>query len=320
MPFAELPRPAPGEVLLVSTCYEHGKASWGGLLGEIGGRRDGDVVPLEDGRVRLRLVGGREWDYMHGGNVPALVPEGASMQVAVLADIPVVHGGDGPLLVDLASVPGRGVRVPPARLGEILLDLRDGPLTFDDLVRGMDLRGMYEGDAGEPEFPVPATAPPKRDFPSLPATEVSVLVRTCFDDEDGWRGLLTALGGVDADGWVGTDLDLDEIDVENYPLTAVVVDDRAFEDLQPGQVPALVPAREHTTLVALADARTFAEPGRPLTVVDLYDAPGNVAVLPARKVGSLACNLDLANMDFFEFVLEKGAHPWWDDRPSGDGG
>ncbi|MEU9409863.1 hypothetical protein AB0E08_29815 [Streptomyces sp. NPDC048281] len=97
---------------------------------------------------------------------------------------------------------------------------------------------------------------------------------------------------------------MDEIGVEHYPLTALVVDNPAFEGLQPGQVPALVPPEEHTTLVALADARTFTEPGRPLTVVDLYDSPGLQAVLPSREVGSMACNLEIANMDFHEFVAE----------------
>ena len=35
----------------------------------------------------------------------------------------------------------------------------------------------------------------------------------------------------DEDGWVGADPDLDEIDVEHYPLAALVVDDRSFVQL-----------------------------------------------------------------------------------------
>nr|WP_225991225.1 hypothetical protein [Actinomadura montaniterrae] len=265
-----------------------------------------------DGDVRLRLVEGPAWNSLHGGNVPAVVPDGDSaQQVAVLADIPVAYGGSGPLLIDLAGAPGRGVRVPSARLGEILIALTSGTLTFDQLVRDMDVTGMYQGDRGRPAFPAPA-APPHRAFPVLPATDAALLVRTCFDDEDGWHALLADLHGADEKGWVGADLDPDEIDVENYPLMARVVDDRAFEDLQPGQVPALVPPEVHTTLVALADARTFAEAGRPLTVVDLYDTPGQPAVLPCNKVGSLACNLEIANMDFHEFVAQKDVKPWWE--------
>ncbi|MEU8975392.1 hypothetical protein AB0D11_40310 [Streptomyces monashensis] len=312
MSFPELPQPAPGEVLLVCTCYGDGRALWGGLLGEIGARREDDGLVLGDDGVRLRTVEDRGWDYLHGGNVPALVPYGSRVPpVAVLADIPVVYGGDGPLLVDLAAIPGRGVRVPPARLGEILAALLDGSLAFDDLVRDMDRYGMYQGDGGRPAYPAPAM-PPRRSFPSLPSTAAALLVRTCFDDEDGWRALVDELGGADAEGWVGADLDPDEIDVEHYPLTALVVDDRVFESLQPGQVPALVPPGEHTTLVALADARTLSERGRPLTVVDLYDTPGQPAVLPCREVGSMACNLEIANMDFYEFVAEEGIEPWWE--------
>ncbi|GAA1724995.1 DUF6924 domain-containing protein [Streptomyces yatensis] len=311
MSFPELPQPAPGEVLLVCTCYKDGEALWGGLVDGIGGRREGHALILEGG-VRLRLVEGQGWDYLHGGNVPALVPGGGLVPpVVVLADIPVVYGGDGPLLVDLAVIPGRGVRVPPARLGEILAALLGGRLAFDDLVRDMDVYGMYQGDGGRPAFPTP-TVPPLRSFPALPATEAALLVRTSFDDEEGWRALLDELGGADEDGWVGADVDPDEIDPEHYPLTALVVDDRAFEGLGPGQVPVLVPPTEHTTLVALADATTFAEPGRPLTVVDLYDTPGQSAVLPCRHVGSLVCNLEISNMDFHEFVAVEGIEPWWE--------
>ncbi|MEW2304343.1 hypothetical protein AB0958_31035 [Streptomyces sp. NPDC006655] len=313
MSFAELPQPAPGEVLLICTCYENGRALRGGLLDEIAARREDDRLILEGSGVRLRMVEDSGWDYLHGGNIPALVPGSSPVPpVAVVADIPVVYGGDGPLLVDLAAMPGRGVRIPSARLGEILAVLLDGALTFDDLVLGMDRYGTYQGDGGRPAFPTPTSTPPHRSFPPLPSTAAALLVRTCFDDEAGWQALLGELGGTDADGWVGADLDPDEIDEEHYPLTALVVSDPAFEGLQPGQVPALVPPDEHTTLVALADARTFAEPGRPLTVVDLYDSPGQQAVLPCREVGSMACNLEIANMDFHEYVAEEGMKPWWE--------
>ncbi|MFE2102195.1 DUF6924 domain-containing protein [Streptomyces sp. NPDC059468] len=312
MSFPGLPRPAPGEVLLISTCYEDGKALWGGLLNEIGGHREGDVLVLGGSGARLRPVEDRGWDDLHGGNVPALVSGGGLVPpVVVLADIPVVYGGGGPLLVDLAAIPGRGVRAPSARLGEILAALLGGVLAFDDLVRDMDKYGVYQGDGGRPAFPAP-TLPTGRSFPALPSTAAALLVRTSFDDEHGWRSLLDELGGADEDGWVGTDPDPDETDVEHYPLGALVVDDRAFADLLPGQVPALIPPGEHTTLVALADARTFAEPGRPLTVVDLYDTPGQTAVLPCSIVGSMACNLEIGNMDFHEFVAEERMEPWWE--------
>src|SRR5689334_2223493 len=104
----ELPRPAPGDVLLVCTFYQDGNASWGGLLNEIGGHQDGDVRVLGDGGVRLRLVADPGWNYLHGGDVPALIPGGGSVPpVVVLVDIPVVSGGDGPLLVDVTAIPGR---------------------------------------------------------------------------------------------------------------------------------------------------------------------------------------------------------------------
>ncbi|WP_328400276.1 DUF6924 domain-containing protein [Nocardia sp. NBC_00403] len=317
MSLPKLSQPVTGDVLLVCTCYEDGTALWGKLLHEIAARREGDVLVVGGSGVRLRPIEDCGWHFLHGGNVPALVADGGPVPpVVVLADIPVVYGGDGPLLVDLAAIPGRGVRVPSARLGEILADLLGGALTFDHLVRDMDVCGMYQGDGGRPAFPAP-TALPHRFFPALPATAGVLLVRTFFDDEEGWRALLDELGGADEDGWVGADLDSDEIDEEHYPLTALVVDDRAFDGLLPAQVPAQVPppkehTEERTALVVLADARTFAEPGRPLTVVDLHDTPGQTAVLPCRMVGSMACNLEIGNMDFYEFVAVEDTEPWWE--------
>ncbi|MEU7631500.1 hypothetical protein AB0C34_16160 [Nocardia sp. NPDC049220] len=318
MSFPKLPQPEPGEVLLVCACYEDGTALWGGLQDEIGGRREGDVLVIGDSGVRLRPIEDDGWDSLYGGNVPALVADGGQApSVVVLADVSVGYGGDGPLLVDLAAVPGRGVRVAPDRLGEILADLLSGALTFDHLVSDMDVCGMYQGDGGQPAFPAP-TATPRREFPTLPSSAGVLLVRTFFDDEEGWGALLDELGGTDDDGRVGADLDPDEIDVDHYPLTALVVDDRDFDGLRSGQVPALVSAREEdidelTTMVVLADARTFAEPDRPLTVVDLYDTPGQPAVLPCRMVGSMACNLEISNMDFFEFVAVADTQPWWEE-------
>ncbi|MFL4945806.1 DUF6924 domain-containing protein [Streptomyces sp. MMS24-I31] len=107
MSFPKLPQPTPGEVLLVCTCYEDGRALWGGLLDEIGARREDDGLVFGGSGVRLRIVADGGWDYLHGGNIPALVPDSSPVPpVVVLADILVVYGGDGPLLVDLAAIPG----------------------------------------------------------------------------------------------------------------------------------------------------------------------------------------------------------------------
>ena len=64
MPIPALPQPAPGEVLLVCTCYDDGKALWGEVLDGIGGGRDGDVLVLADGAVRLRPVENAAWDFL----------------------------------------------------------------------------------------------------------------------------------------------------------------------------------------------------------------------------------------------------------------
>ncbi|RSN52208.1 DUF6924 domain-containing protein [Actinomadura sp. WAC 06369] len=311
MSFPELPPAADGEVLLVSSCYAGEEAQWGGVLGEVAGCRHGDVLVLGSGEVRLRLVANTGWGLLYGGNLPALVPaEGAASPVVVLVDDRMVYGGGGPLLVDLALIPGRAVRVRSDSLREVLAAMLDGALTFDDLVRDMDTSGVYQGGDGRPAFPAPVWKP-HRNFPGLASTAEALLVRTSFEDEDGWQALLAEFGGIDEDGWVGADLAPSDFDVEDYPLAALVVDDRTFEGLHPGQVPALVPPGNPPTLVALADTRTFTDSGRPLTVVDLYDTPGQLAVLPWHRVGSMACNLQIANMDFHDYVAREGTRPWW---------
>jgi hypothetical protein len=201
------------------------------------------------------------------------------------------------LLVDLQDIPGRGVRVEADELGRVLTELLGGSLRFDELVRGMDRFGTYHGDGGAPATPTPTTVV-RASFPQLPASETTLLVRTDFTDDQGWRALMGALGESDENGR----LPESEASYDHIDLSAFVVDDRAFEHLQAGQVPALVPPDEHTTMVALADAASMADPAHLLLVVDLYDTPGQAARIPLAEAGSMAVNLEIANMDFADFV------------------
>jgi uncharacterized protein DUF6924 len=296
MPYPKLPAPGRGEVLFVCTCYDYDdEARWGSAAEDLGGHCDGDVIALEDSEVRLRLVQDPSWDFLHGGNFPALTPEGApAPRVIILADIPVVHGGFAPLLVDLREIPGRGVRVPTDKLKDVLPKLLGGLMRFDELVHGMDRSGCYQGDDFDAKTATPTTVV-RTAFPRLPATDVTLLVRTDFADEHSWHALLSALepGDEDTSGNEAGD---------NPKLAATVVDDRRYAQLQPGQVPSLVPPDEHTTMVALADAATMADPAHPLLVVDLYDTPGQVTRVPLAEAGLMAVNLEIANLDFSDFV------------------
>ncbi|MGP3973109.1 DUF6924 domain-containing protein [Streptomyces sp. 8N114] len=296
MPYPKLPVPAPGEVLVICACYEEGRAQWDEVLRALGGRREGDTVALGDGGVRLRLAENPRWDFLHGGNFPALVGEGSAAPLAVIVDISAVYGSPDVLLVDLRDIPGRGVRVPAMALGHVLTELLGGSLHFDDLVRGMDRFGVYQGANDAPAVPTPTTVV-RTGFPRLPACDVTLLVRTDFSDDRGWRALLAALGESDGDGQLPMGEEFSDVD-----MCALVVDDRRFAHLQPGQVPALVPPAEHTTMVALADAATMADPAHPLFVVDLYDTPGQATRIPLAEAGLMAVNLELANVDFGDFV------------------
>jgi len=298
MSYPMLPIPAAGEVLLVSTCYEDDRARWDQVLQTLGGRRDGDALVLADGVVRLRLVENPRWDSLYGGNFPALVPAGSQAPVVALADIPAAYGEGAVLLVDLCEVPGRGVRVPTESLGRVLTGLFAGTFRFDELVEGMDRYGDYRGDGEEPATRTP-TAVIRTSFPPLPAIEATLLVRTDFNDEGGWRTLLDGLGELDDEN--RTQVDFEDLEEGEAGFGALVVDDREFESLQPGQVPVLVPSKADVTMVALADAVTLADPALPLLVVDLYDTPGQAIRIPLAEAGSMAANLEISNMDFAEF-------------------
>lgn len=298
MSYPMLPIPATGEVLLVSTCYKDDRALWDEVLQTLGGHRDGDVLVLADEGVRLRLVENPLWNSLYGGNFPALVPAGSQAPVVALADIPAAYGGGAVLLVDLREIPGRGVRVPTESLDRVLAGLFAGTLRFDELVEGMDRYGDFQGDGEEPATPTP-TDVIRTSFPPLPAIEATLLVRTDFNDEHGWRNLLDGLGELDHEN--RTHADFDNLDEGEVGFEALVVDDREFESLQPGQVPALVPPKADVTMVALADAVTLADPDLPLLVVDLYDTPGQAIRIPLAEVGSMAANLEISNMDFSEF-------------------
>jgi len=297
MPYPKLPAPAPGEALLTCACYEQDTPLWNGVLRALGGRRDGDVLALADGSVRLRLARHPGWGSLHGGNVPALLPESCEAPpVAVLADTAAVYGGHLLLLVDLRDVPGRGVRIPADRLASVLRSVLDGSLRFDRLVRDMDRMGIHGGDGGAPATPTP-TAVVRRTYPQLPAGDGTLLVRTDFADGAGWQSLLDALGERDEDGlFTGEGL------TEGPELFADLVEGPEFAHLQPGQVPALVPPATHPVMVVLADAEALADPAHPLLAVDLYDTPGQAARVPLAEIGSMAVNLEIANMDFGDFV------------------
>lgn len=302
MSYPMLPLTRAGEVLLVATHYENSQTAWDHVPESLGGHWDADGhLVLRESGIRLRAVKDAGWDDLQGGNFPALVPDGSRAPVAALADITVTCGAGPVLLIDLLDVPGRGTRVPAGSLARVLTGLCEGTIRFDELIHEMDVTGTYLGGYGAPSNPTP-TAVVSAGFPQFPAVEadaVTLLVRTDFGDPDGWRSLLDELGGVDEANM--TKIDFDSIQAHESSLTSLVVDDRAFESLQPGQIPALVQPGTQFTMVALADDVTMADPAHPLLVVDLYDTPGHAIRIPLNVVGSMACNLEIANMDFYEY-------------------
>lgn len=289
-------------MLLVATCYEDAEAKWDNVPEALGGRWDGeDSLILGESGIRLRAVKDPGWNDLYGGSIPALVPEGSQAPVVALADVGVIFGAEAVLLIDLREVPGRGAHVLAKQLERVLSGLREGNIRFDELVHEMDTTGTYLGGFGAPSSPTP-TAVVRSDFPRLPAVEtdeITLLVRTDFSDPESWRALLDELGGADENNM--TEIDFERIMAHKSSLNSLVVDDRGYESLQPGQIPALMPPGTQFTMVALADGATMADPARSLLVVDLYDTPGHAIRVPLNVVGAMASNLEVGNMDFYEY-------------------
>ncbi|WP_157856028.1 DUF6924 domain-containing protein [Streptomyces aureocirculatus] len=124
--------------------------------------------------------------------MPTLVQQQPAPPLAVLVDSSCVYGGDGVLLVDLRHIPGRGVRVRASRLGSVVGALEGSSLHFDDLVRGMDRFGFYQGDNGPPKVVTPTTVI-RAGFPPLPAVADTLLVRTDFSDATSWKTIVSFL-------------------------------------------------------------------------------------------------------------------------------
>jgi hypothetical protein len=88
-----LPLTQAGEVLLVATHCEDSQARWDHVPDSLGGHWDGnDFLLLGESGIRLRGAKDPGWDYLQGGNFPALVPEGSQAPVVALADITVTCG------------------------------------------------------------------------------------------------------------------------------------------------------------------------------------------------------------------------------------
>src|SRR5262245_18387309 len=96
----------------------------------------------------------------------------------------------------------------------------------------------------------------------LPSIENSLLLRTDFSDDAAWASLCEAVQQPHEDG---------------FKAYVACINDPAYDGLTVEQLMALAPKGDQCgqhSFAFVADRMTFANPERPVLVVDLYDEPG----------------------------------------------
>lgn len=134
-------------------------------------------------------------------------------------------------------------------------------------------------------------------MPSLPESDIYLLVRTYFGDDAGWDALTAVIG---------------EGSEEGFFANVEYVDDRQFEGFSVEELQAAHPHREDGwDVMYVADERTIKEPVHPLLLVRV----GSSEELPFRCRADLLyeidANLSLANLDWDDFrdqVDESGVY------------
>jgi hypothetical protein len=124
-------------------------------------------------------------------------------------------------------------------------------------------------------------------MPSLPESEVYLLVRTYFGDDQAWAALRKLI---------------EEGSDDEFYANVEYVDDHQFDGFSPEALEAIHPHRSNEwDVMYVADQRSLSEPAHPLLVVRV----GSSEDLPFRCRADLLyevdANLSLANLDWDDF-------------------
>jgi len=124
----------------------------------------------------------------------------------------------------------------------------------------------------------------------FPSAEESLLIRADFTDDAAWDSLCKAVKEPSQDG---------------FTACLRCINDSDYRGLSAEQLTALAPQgnqRGQHTFAFIADAITFANPERPILVVDLHDDPGRTFRVIPREIWSVENNLSTANMEYNDFA------------------
>lgn len=130
----------------------------------------------------------------------------------------------------------------------------------------------------------------------LPATEVALLVRTGFADDDAWESILTDVFEPEEDSGLGMQAGV-------HPLN-----DPRYDGLTVAELLALVPAAYPHTFLFVVDELALREFRHPLLVVDLRPPEGGrtFRCVP-EAVRTIEANLFTDNLSFDELAAGADA-------------
>jgi hypothetical protein len=125
----------------------------------------------------------------------------------------------------------------------------------------------------------------------LPKTVDSPVVRTDFDNDDGWKTVCELIRQPVDDGFG-----------EEFFAYVEFVDDPAFRDLTERGLLERVPGDFGHSFLMVVDKATVGSPEFPILVMDLYDERGRTFRAIPSEIQGIENNLSIANMDFTEFA------------------
>jgi hypothetical protein len=124
----------------------------------------------------------------------------------------------------------------------------------------------------------------------LPPSNVSLVVRTYFGDENAWTRLCA---------------EIEQPSEEGFTAYVDFVSDQAFEGLDADALKAAMPVNDEVSVLFVADEATLTAADLPVLVVDLVEFEGEV-LRPFRSIPaelwSVENNLSIANMDWEDFT------------------
>lgn len=120
----------------------------------------------------------------------------------------------------------------------------------------------------------------------LPTVDSSLIVRTDFSNESAWSGLLQVISTESIDG---------------FRAYAEIVSEEHWRNAAPDAIRSAIPEASGAAVLFIADEDALASPEFPVLVVDLRGEHPPFRCI-ARELWGPDNNLNLANMDFYEFA------------------